>query len=260
MYSRGKFMEGGEGHEMGSKRQRIIDTNPYYSSAGTSLMYTNPYPPAYIGQPRPFPVIRLRGLPFNCSETDVEEFLHGFNIIDILFVHKKGRFSGEAFVVLGLPVQVDWALQRNRLNMGRRYIEVFRSKRQEYYNAVANEVADSKNGPPSPPHRSAPRARSYDEGKDLVEHTGVLKLRGLPFSATKEDIIEFFKEFDISEDNITLMINSEGRATGEAFVEFASPEDSKAAMVKDRMTLGSRYIELFASTPEEAEEAASRNR
>ncbi|XP_031489312.1 uncharacterized protein LOC116256907 [Nymphaea colorata] len=257
MYSRGKYMDGGgDGHDFGSKRQRLMDSNPYYgNSPGPSFMYGNAsYMSQFFGQPQPFPVVRLRGLPFNCTEIDIAEFFMGLDIVDVLFVHKSGRFSGEAFCVLAYPVQVDFALQRNKQNMGRRYIEVFRSKRQEYYQAVASEVADSRS---ISPRRPPPRMKSYDDAKDSMPHTGVLKLRGLPFSATKEDILDFFKDFEVSEDNVHMVFNSDGRATGEAFVEFASAEDSKAAMIKDRMSIGSRYIELFPSSHDEAEEATS---
>ncbi|XP_077214107.1 RNA-binding (RRM/RBD/RNP motifs) family protein [Tasmannia lanceolata] len=262
MFSRGQFVDGGDGREMGSKRQRLPDLSPsFYSGSpgsGSSLMY-NASPYTYIGQPPPFPVVRLRGLPFDCSESDVTEFFHGLNIVDVLFVHKNGRFSGEAYCVLGYPLQVEFALRKNRQNMGRRYIEVFRSKRQEYYRAVANEVSEGKS---SPPRRSVPRARSYDDGKNDAEreHTGVLRLRGLPFSAGKDDVLDFFNDFELSEDSVHIPLNSDGRPTGEAFVEFASAEDSKAAMVKDRMTLGSRYIELFPSSVEELDEAVSSGR
>lgn len=85
-------------------------------------------------------------------------------------------------------------------------------------------------------------------------------MRGLPFSATKEDIIEFFDGFVLSEDSIHITSMSDGRPTGEAFVEFASAEDSEAAMEKDRKTLGSRYIELFASSQEDLNEALSKGR
>ncbi|OVA19424.1 RNA recognition motif domain [Macleaya cordata] len=249
-----KYMDGGDGWELGSKRQRVVDQIPsfYGTSASSSFMYTaSPY--ACIGQPPPFPVVRLRGLPFDCSESDIVEFFQGLDIVDVLLVNKSGRFSGEAFCVLGYPLQVDYALQRNRQNMGRRYVEVFRSKRQEYYKAIANEVSDFRGGSP---RRRAPRARSNDDAKDSVEHTGVLRLRGLPFSAGKEDVLDFFKEFVLSEDSVHIEFNSDGRPTGEAFVEFRSAVDSKAAMAKDRMTLGSRYIELFPSTIEELDEAA----
>lgn len=251
-------MDGGDPRELGLKRQRVIDqSSSYYGTApGSSYMYS---PPAYsyVSQLPPFPVVRLRGLPFDCSEADIAEFFHGLDIVDVLFVHKNGKFTGEAYCVLGYPLQVDLALHRNRQNIGRRYVEVFRSKRQEYYKAIANEVSDARGGSP---RRTVSRAKSSDEGKESAEHTGVLRLRGLPFSAGKDDIMDFFKDFVLSEDSIHFTVNSEGRPTGEAFVEFASAEDSKAAMVKDRKTLGNRYIELFPSSLEEWEEAVSRGR
>ncbi len=51
-------------------------------------------------------------------------------------------------------------------------------------------------------------------------------------------------------------MNSSGKPTGNGYVQFASAEESKAAMAKDRKTLGSRYIELFPCSQEELAEAA----
>ncbi|XP_074298072.1 uncharacterized protein LOC141628886 [Silene latifolia] len=99
-----------------------------------------------------------------------------------------------------------------------------------------------------------------DDVNEPVKHTGILKLRGLPFSATKEDVTEFFNGFLLAEDSIHITFNLNGRPTGEAFVEFASVEDSEAAIEKDRKTLGSRYIELFASSQEELAEALAKGR
>ncbi|XP_030458691.1 uncharacterized protein LOC115679229 isoform X2 [Syzygium oleosum] len=261
MYYRGNFGRFDyydDGREMAPKRQRLFDQGSsfYGTSPGSSYMY-NASPYANTGQSPPFPLVRLRGLPFNCTEADVAEFFHGLDIVDVLFVHNDGKFTGEAFCVLGYPLQVDFALQRNRQSMGRRYVEVFRSKRQDYYKAIANEVSEARGGSP---HRSISRGKSSNERKDSAEHTGILRLRGLPFSAGKDDVLEFFKDFELSEDSIHIVFNSEGRPSGEAFAEFASAEDSRAAMAKDRMTLGSRYIELFVSTLEELDEAVSRGR
>lgn len=254
----GRFDYYDDGREMAPKRQRLFDQGSsfYGASPGSSYMY-NASPYANTGQSPPFPLVRLRGLPFNCTEADVAEFFHGLDIIDVLFVHNDGKFTGEAFCVLGYPLQVDFALQRNRQSMGRRYVEVFRSKRQDYYKAIANEVSEARGGSP---HRSISRGKSSNERKDSAEHTGILRLRGLPFSAGKDDVLEFFKDFELSEDSVHIVFNSEGRPSGEAFAEFASAEDSRAAMAKDRMTLGSRYIELFVSTLEELDEAVSRGR
>ncbi|KAK6138330.1 hypothetical protein DH2020_027914 [Rehmannia glutinosa] len=158
-----------------------------------------------------------------------------YDVIDVLVVHKGGKFTGEAYCVLGYPLQVDFALQRNRQNIGRRYVEVFRSRKDEYYKAIAHEAFDAPSGSP---RRGASRARSSDEW----------------------DLSEFKGDFELSEDKVHLIANSEGRPAGEAFVEFGSPEESKAAMSRDRMTLGNRYIELFPASREELEEAASRGR
>lgn len=44
-------------------------------------------------------------------------------------VKRDGRFSGEAYVVLGSPMAVDMALTKNKSYMGRRYIEIFKAKK-----------------------------------------------------------------------------------------------------------------------------------
>ncbi|KAL6563924.1 hypothetical protein OROHE_005164 [Orobanche hederae] len=260
MFYRGKYVDSGDARETGFKRQRLMDqVSSYYGTPGPSYMYNPPPPPptSYSYTPPPFPVVRLRGLPFDCSEAEIVDFFHGLDVIDVLFVHKGGKFTGEAYCVLRYPLQIDFALQRNRQNIGRRYVEVFRSRKDEYYKAIANEVFDAPSGSP---RRGAQRARSFDEVRDLSEFKGLLRMRGLPYSASREDILDFFKDFELSEGKIHLIGNAEGRAAGEAIVEFASPEDSRAAMAKDRKMLGYRYIELFPASRDELEEAASRGR
>ncbi|CAI9761626.1 unnamed protein product [Fraxinus pennsylvanica] len=218
---------------MGFKRQRLMDQgSSYYGTPpAPSYIYNAPPPPppSYSCIPPPFPVVRLRGLPFDCTEAEIVDFFYDLDVVDVLFVHKGG--------------QVHWG-------------SLLRFGKDEYHKAIANEIYDSQGGLS---RRGVPRARSFDE-KDLAEYTGVLQLRGLPYTASKEDIMVFFKDFVLSESKIHMIANSEGRPTGEAFVEFASAEDSKAAMSKDRMTLKYRYIELFPSSQEELEETASSGR
>lgn len=228
----------------------------------------SPPPPFFKGGPgfmpfpafsRAFPVVRIRGLPFNCTESDVYDFFRGLDVVDVLLTHKQGRFSGEAYCVFGLPMQVELALHRNRKIMGQRYIEVFRSKKHEYYLAVAAEVSEQeKSGAVDLPPSYPPSKSNID--KEHLEHTGVLKLRGLPFSASKRDVIEFFKDFDLKDENIQFVVHSDGRASGEAFVEFDGPSQSKLAMSRDKMMLGSRYVELFPSSNEEAAKATGRHK
>jgi len=44
--------------------------------------------------------------------------------VDIVLVKRQGRFSGEAFVVLPGMMQVEYALNKHKAYMGKRYVEV----------------------------------------------------------------------------------------------------------------------------------------
>mmetsp|Transcript_23453 Transcript_23453/g.65101 ORF Transcript_23453/g.65101 Transcript_23453/m.65101 type:complete len:304 (+) Transcript_23453:199-1110(+) len=95
-------------------------------------------------------------------------------------------------------------------------------------------------------------------GIQVGEHTGFLRMRGLPFSATKEDIYIFFEDYNTVSDSIVLTYRSDGRATGEAYVQFETSDDSKRAMDLHRKMMGNRYIELFLSNKEEHGRAIAR--
>lgn len=248
-----------DGYNEGSyKRQRVQSEYPPHSPYGGYLQGQR-YGSSGRGPGGPFPVVRLRGLPFNCAEIDISDFFVGLDIVDILFVKKQGRFSGDAFVVFGLPLQADLALRKDRQNIGHRYVEVFRAQKLDYYRAVAEEVSSEDHGNrrreqstgaslKGNNNDNSQHQEDLNNDKDDVEHTGVLKLRGLPFSASKKDIIDFFGDYNVSEESVHIVYRSDGKATGDAFVEFESADDSKAAMSKDRMKIGSRYVELFVST------------
>ena len=88
-------------------------------------------------------------------------------------------------------------------------------------------------------------------GIQVGEHTGFLRMRGLPFSSTKEDIYSFFSGYNPVQESIVLTYRNDGRATGEAYVGFATPADAERAMALHRRSMGNRYIELFISNRDE---------
>lgn len=223
-------------------------------------------------------------------------------------MRRDGRSTGEAYVLFGTAMQarrprrlprtapseppfapkltrpqMDFALQKNRQPMGRRYIEVFRAKKTDYYAAVHAHVSDPG---PYPGEASGHLLAEVDAvaagvaalalprpplgglgGPVRVEaptHTGVVKLRGLPFAATKDDIIAFFGDPalcpgvpPLAHDSIHVVTSADGRPSGVAFVEFGTPEDAKTAMRKNRQCMGQRYLEIFPSSREEATRAAT---
>lgn len=69
-----------------------------------------------------------------------------------------------------------------------------------------------------------------------------LRLRGLPFGASKEEIAEFLGVVPID----IVFQERGGRPNGVAFVLCASTEDHQTAMSKDKEHMGTRYIEIFS--------------
>ncbi|KAI4458856.1 heterogeneous nuclear ribonucleoprotein-related [Holotrichia oblita] len=75
----------------------------------------------------------------------------------------------------------------------------------------------------------------------------VVKLRGLPWSATVDEILRFFKECNVKggKNGVHMTTSREGRPSGEAFVEFENEGDMERACERDRDHMGNRYIEVF---------------
>ncbi|XP_019361719.1 PREDICTED: heterogeneous nuclear ribonucleoprotein H isoform X1 [Gavialis gangeticus] len=176
-------------------------------------------------------VVKVRGLPWSCSAEEVERFFSECKILNgasgIRFIYtREGRPSGEAFVELETEEDVKLALKKDRETMGHRYVEVFKS------NNVEMDWVLKHTGPNSP-----------DTAND-----GFVRLRGLPFGCSKEEIVQFFSGLEIVPNGITLPVDFQGRSTGEAFVQFASQEIAEKALKKHKERIGHRYIEIFKSS------------
>ncbi|KAG5451906.1 Heteroproteinous nuclear ribonucleoprotein H [Clonorchis sinensis] len=87
---------------------------------------------------------------------------------------------------------------------------------------------------------------------------GTLRLFGLPFSVTKAQIQAFFEGFEIVKDGIGLLTDHHGRPTGEAFVQFVSPEVARLAAGKHKHLIDGRYVEISFSTLKAANQAIER--
>jgi heterogeneous nuclear ribonucleoprotein F/H len=104
----------------------------------------------------------------------------------------------------------------------------------------------------------APLHKRTGGGIQVGEHTGFLRMRGLPFSATRDDIYKFFIGYNPIQESVVLTYRNDGRATGEAYIGFATPDDSERAMELHRRSMGNRYIELFISNKDEQGRAMAR--
>ena len=73
----------------------------------------------------------------------------------------------------------------------------------------------------------------------------VVRCRGLPWSTTVDEIVNFFTgvEFKEGKESCHLTLTREGRPSGEAYIEVASQEDLDKALEMDKKHMGKRYIE-----------------
>lgn len=223
-------------------------------------------------------VVRLRGLPYSCTEMDISEFFSGLNIVDITFVmdQRGRRKTGEAFVQFAAPEMANQALLKHKEEIGNRYIEIFPSQRSEIrthngffrgkkvtgYPPVKQDVESvfeeselSDALRPAGAYESDKEndvfKQAFEKPREVSESGSFsslhfVHLRGLPFQATAQDIINFFAP--LKPVRITMEYNSNGKATGEADVHFETHDDAVAAMAKNRSHVQHRYIELFLNS------------
>jgi RNA recognition motif-containing protein len=74
----------------------------------------------------------------------------------------------------------------------------------------------------------------------------VLRLEGLPFKVTEEEIREFFTETEAKIENLHLLLNRDQRPSGIGFIELESEADLKGALTLDGKCIGDskRYVRM----------------
>jgi len=175
---------------------------------------------------------------------------------------RNGKQTGEAVAVLAHPAEMDMALRKNKAYLGSRYVEVFEAHKMDYYYAIIDTIPQSGGhggGRGGRDRSRSPVRRSKNAQPQGPEPgtTPIVRLRGLPFSAGVDRIVEFFSDPELgisqlpSEDKVLIATGADKRPTGMAFVEFDSPETAQLALKKHKQTMGSRYIEIFPASEDD---------
>ncbi|KRX97092.1 Epithelial splicing regulatory protein 2 [Trichinella pseudospiralis] len=223
-------------------------------------------------------IIRMRGLPYDCTAKRIMEFFesgeNGVKVAGgengIMFVNKAdGRATGDAFVLIASEEDAQKALSKHKEVIGSRYIELFRSTSAEVQQVINKSLEVTKidlNNMPTvgllgslPPRGGIPtpvpgqiqpilppQAFITGSRKDCV------RLRGLPYEAEVQHILEFLGEFSkhIVLQGVHMVYNAQGNPSGEAFIQMDS-DIAAATTAADRhnkyMHTGKkqRYIEVF---------------
>ena len=109
---------------------------------------------------------------------------------------------------------------------------------------------ERENGTAERDCRVADRSHRDNTAGDGAEEP-VCFLRGLPWKATHRDIVHFFGPLglQIARDGVHIVLNADGRPSGDGFVVFDSLSDANHARHKyHKEYMGSRFVEIFAST------------
>ncbi len=80
-----------------------------------------------------------------------------------------------------------------------------------------------------------------------------MKTRGLPYEATKNEIIQFLEECNTrnGQDGVHILVAVDGRPNGEAIVELQSRVDVDNALKCHNKNMGRRYVEVSEISREE---------
>ncbi|XP_020603287.1 epithelial splicing regulatory protein 1-like isoform X1 [Orbicella faveolata] len=205
-------------------------------------------------------IIRMRGLPFNTKETEVIEFFDEDAPVfkgeaGILMVRNSfGKATGDAFVLFETEEHGCAALRKHRCTLGSRYVELFRSSQSEVQQVLNSYSNFLHNFPPImlPPLPQQPPFHPpfLLPGPCIngMNTKDCLRLRGLPFSATVQDVLDFLKEHAafVIPGGVHMVFNTQGRPSGDAYVQLVSAECAKTATTDlHRQHMGERYIEVF---------------
>ncbi|XP_044046581.1 epithelial splicing regulatory protein 2 isoform X4 [Siniperca chuatsi] len=206
-------------------------------------------------------IIRMRGLPFTATPQEVLSFLGPESPVTddaegLLFVkYPDGRPTGDAFVLFSCEEYAQNALKKHKQILGKRYIELFRSTAAEVQQVLNRYMSTPliSTLPPSPivpvpVLATPPYLPAASSTRDCV------RLRGLPYTAGIEDILEFMGEHtvDIKPHGVHMVLNQQGRPSGDAFIQMKSSD--KAFMVAQKChkkTMKDRYVEVFQCSTEE---------
>ena len=168
----------------------------------------------------------MKGLPYsNCTERDVLKFFEPIPLSDIVIeFDPKGKPTGNAFVEFENTRDYDSGLQRNMKHMGRRYIELLPTTKEDMIDA-------RRGGPPPPP--------LMNETK-----TFCVNITGLPATVTNRDLTNYFSAAGAQPYAIHIMLRPNGLNAGEAYVEFGTADNQFCALRLDGDIMGNSRLTI----------------
>jgi len=208
------------------------------------------------------PVVRIRGLPFHTTASELALFFSEYELMEANVYmgvgtagEHAGQANGDALVRFKDTETAQKVLNvMQGATLGSRYLELFAASEQEIESkANIGALAGYESNMGAGNGDLNPQENKFG--------SGWLRLRGLPYTASQRDCVIFLKEYAVPESDVTIKYGTDGRPSGEAFVQMDSDETAYAAKrMLDRGDMHGRYIEVFVSSWEESQQMRSNDR
>ncbi|KAM4865377.1 RNA-binding protein 12B [Thomomys bottae] len=197
------------------------------------------------------PYLFLRGLPYLVNEDDVRVFFSGLCVDGVIFLkHHDGRNNGDAIVKFASCIDASGGLKCHRSFMGSRFIEVMQGSEQQWIEFGGKEIKDGISGRSeehSPrginnrhfqkqSHSKSPRRTRSRSPLGFYVH-----LKNLSLSIDERDLKNFFRDTDLSDEQIRFLYKDERRSRY-AFVMFKTVKDYNTALSLHKTVLQYRPV------------------
>lgn len=187
------------------------------------------------------PYLFLRGLPYLVNEDDIRVFFSGLWVDGVIFLkHHDGRNNGDAIVKFASCIDASGGLKCHRSFMGSRFIEVMQSSEEQWIEFGGSTVKEGDIPVRTEEHSPIRgindrhfRKRSHSKSPRRTRSRSPLgfyvHLKNLSLSINKRDLRNFFKDIDLTNEQIRFLYKDE-RRTRYAFVMFKTLKDYNSAL------------------------------
>uniref|UniRef100_A0A8C9P773 RNA binding motif protein 12B n=1 Tax=Spermophilus dauricus TaxID=99837 RepID=A0A8C9P773_SPEDA len=198
------------------------------------------------------PYLFLRGLPYLVNEDDVRVFFSGLCVDGVIFLkHHDGRNNGDAIVKFASCIDASGGLKCHRSFMGSRFIEVMQGSEQQWIEFGGNAIKEDEVAIRSEEHSPRGindrhfRKRSHSKSPRRTRSRSPLgfyvHLKNLSLSINKRDLRNFFRDTDLTNEQIKFLYKDE-RRTRYAFVMFKTLKDYNTALGLHKTVLQYRPV------------------
>ncbi|XP_067012208.2 uncharacterized protein [Anabrus simplex] len=236
-----------------------------------------------------FVCLSVHDLPPYVKEEDIFKLFQGYTVVEVVMSVSKGpkkeyeayvKFShhedakkalhSQAKYIIGHKVVAVKPCSVEQLQEARKQQNGFEEEKDgngQEASVVEDREPEPIEQPPSkpPPQDSRNRAATPEEVEPVPEEptkgpmpqatSDCILLKGLPVQANDRDILDFFSDIGLVPLRIHIMLDKFGKATGDAFCEFATIEEASRSLTKHNTPLGKQEVNVIPITRADMNEA-----